>query len=330
MKKVFQSAEQAIHVWTQQTQTEGKSANIFFEKEAIYSYGCHYPLGLIVTNKKGEKAAIINNAGYSSTTAKHIGYARNAVNHYTCFLVSNTEAMGAIVGGQRYNQPERIISGLSEAIERCITCYNYRLRNDKIKRKPATLESWKSETLSKCNSYIILLDFFRLKMTPKARNALKVMTGKSAIEARESAQKAANIEAKKHEKARIKKEKENEALIKLAIPAWIEGIEHIDSEKRLYNTKELIRHQPVTYMRIKGENIETSHGAMFPVTHAVKAWPLINKIKESGTAWEKNGHTIHLGEFQIDRIETDGTIKAGCHTVAWNEIERIAIQLKLI
>jgi hypothetical protein len=79
-----------------------------------------------------------------------------------------------------------------------------------------------------------------------------------------------------------------------------------------------------TMLRIDGDEVVTSRGARFPVSHAKRALAFIRKVREFGQAYVRNGHTIHLGPYAIDRIESDGTVKAGCHVVSWEEIERIA------
>jgi hypothetical protein len=76
-------------------------------------------------------------------------------------------------------------------------------------------------------------------------------------------------------------------------------------------------------LRFDGDEVVTSRGARFPVTHAKRALAFIRRVRESGQAYVRNGHTIHLGPYAIDRIEPDGTVKAGCHVVSWEEIERI-------
>jgi hypothetical protein len=76
-------------------------------------------------------------------------------------------------------------------------------------------------------------------------------------------------------------------------------------------------------LRIDGDEVVTSRGARFPVSHAKRALAFVRKIRESQKAYVRNGHTIHLGPYALDRIEPDGTVKAGCHVVSWEEIERI-------
>jgi hypothetical protein len=83
-------------------------------------------------------------------------------------------------------------------------------------------------------------------------------------------------------------------------------------------------------LRIAGDELQTSRGARFPVSHAKRALAFVRKVRESGQAYVRNGHTIHLGPYALDRIEPDGTVKAGCHVVSWEEIQRLAPTLDSI
>jgi hypothetical protein len=51
-------------------------SSVFIESGIVYSYGYHYPLLFKVADH-----TFINTAGYSATTARHIYWARQAVNH---------------------------------------------------------------------------------------------------------------------------------------------------------------------------------------------------------------------------------------------------------
>jgi hypothetical protein len=83
-----------------------------------------------------------------------------------------------------------------------------------------------------------------------------------------------------------------------------------------------------THLRIVGSEVETSRGVVFPVSHARLGLALVKRVMRSGVSWQKNGHTCHLGHYQIDRITVDGTVYAGCHVVPFESIERIASQLE--
>lgn len=69
MKTVFTNSE-IFHVFNEQKQETGRASNrnIFFEKNKIYSYGYHYLLGEFID----ENTILINDKGFSNTTAKHI------------------------------------------------------------------------------------------------------------------------------------------------------------------------------------------------------------------------------------------------------------------
>lgn len=57
------------HLWANEKQESANGSNFYFEGESIYSYGRHFEAGRIVRNKRGEKAYLINDGYYSSTTS---------------------------------------------------------------------------------------------------------------------------------------------------------------------------------------------------------------------------------------------------------------------
>ena len=77
-------------------------------------------------------------------------------------------------------------------------------------------------------------------------------------------------------------------------------------------------------LRVKGDELQTTRGARVPFAHAVKAFRVIKRLHDKGQAYQRNGHTIHLGQFALDSLDTEGNVTAGCHTVQWEEIARVA------
>ena len=59
------------HLWANESQESANGSNFYFEGQSIYSYGRHFEVGRIVRNKRGEKAYLINDRYYSSTTSRH-------------------------------------------------------------------------------------------------------------------------------------------------------------------------------------------------------------------------------------------------------------------
>jgi len=90
MKKVFSNSTDVIHIFAQRSQSEGRSSNVFFYGDKIYSYGYHYLLAEF-KKIKGETCIWINDEGYSSTTSKHIWEVDCATRQYKQYLASNVD-----------------------------------------------------------------------------------------------------------------------------------------------------------------------------------------------------------------------------------------------
>lgn len=73
--------------------------------------------------------------------------------------------------------------------------------------------------------------------------------------------------------------------------------------------------------------LETSQGANVPLVAAIRAFRFVKLVKERGTPWHANGQQLPVGNFRIDRIETTGNFRAGCHAIDWQEIEALATDL---
>lgn len=94
MKKVFSKSSDVMHLFANKHQNEACTAsrNVFFDEPTkIYSYGYHYLLGEFTENGQGESALIINDAGYSVTTRKHISELQAASRHLKQFYTSDTD-----------------------------------------------------------------------------------------------------------------------------------------------------------------------------------------------------------------------------------------------
>jgi hypothetical protein len=87
-------------------------------------------------------------------------------------------------------------------------------------------------------------------------------------------------------------------------------------------------HFEVTALRIKDDEIQTTRGARIPVDHAIKFWGLIKSWHEKGVSYVKDHHSIHLGNYSVNRFE-NGILTVGCHSIPYSEIESIAHQLQL-
>ncbi len=81
-----------------------------------------------------------------------------------------------------------------------------------------------------------------------------------------------------------------------------------------------------TLLRRIGDRLQTSRGVEVPFGQAVIAFRKATQCRASGTAWHRNGERLPVGHFQVDSIDESGNIKAGCHTLQWPEVLRLAVQ----
>jgi hypothetical protein len=79
MKKVFSSNSQLCKTWATQSQVQGRSGNMFFHNNKIYSYGYHYEAGVCLEGYNGENVFFVNENYYSRSTAKQTATIYNSI-----------------------------------------------------------------------------------------------------------------------------------------------------------------------------------------------------------------------------------------------------------
>jgi hypothetical protein len=99
---------------------------------------------------------------------------------------------------------------------------------------------------------------------------------------------------------------------------WLEGVGSASQYGWGYDAATLVRR--------KGDRLETSRGAEVPFKHAVAAYLKAQQCRELGTTWHRNGEKVAVGVYQLDAIDAEGNIRAGCHTIGFAEMQRLAIR----
>lgn len=82
----------------------------------------------------------------------------------------------------------------------------------------------------------------------------------------------------------------------------------------------------VTLVRRKGDSLETSLGAVVPWSHAIRVFRMVQACRLAREGYQRNGHTVRVGTFAIDRIAPDGTLVAGCHTIGFDAMLSLAVR----
>lgn len=311
MKTVFDN-RQCAHVWAQQSQERGRSnnGNVFFEGKTIYSYGYHFPMASFIDLN----TVLINSDSYSISTGKQQQYVRNAVGHKDLIFVSTAVLRAFLYDGTFNDQAQH------EAISACRYKVETQIEKATAKKaaryKAVNIENARYE-VNKCEELFIHFGIAVPSSLYKLIERVKSDNFDAIIQAETERRK--KEKAEKQERARIIEQRIREDIE----TNWINGLP-LQSGLSLHQCSKI-------YMRINGDEIETTRGARFPVAHGKKAFKIIYDCVLNKRNWQRNGKTIHLGHFQIDSIDGDnGTVTAGCHTVEFDVISNMARKLGLV
>ena len=286
MKKVFKNTSEVVHVFAQQTQSEGRnqSGSVYFKDNRIYSYGSHYLLGEFIN----KDTIIINDYGYSVTTSKHINELRNATIQYNVFFTSliDIKNVESVIEANlkclaKSRKGETYIDIINE-LEKGLTKWVKFCKENKIKK----------EHFYKYN-YIVNKSDYKYKKIVKIANSLLTPETIEKIKAK------GKKEAIK-QKAKDKKELKNK----------------IDK----FNTYEIDRFKigEFDYLRLSENKqfVETSQNIRIEKSEAKNLYFAIkNKIDIRGQK---------IGYYTINKIDNKA-LTVGCHKICIKSVEKVGL-----
>lgn len=276
--------DMVAHLWANESQDEARNAQGNF----YFSGATIYSHG-----SHFPIARIVRNKGRRAVLLTTRGYSNTTAKHISIVRSAcnhlQTFRVADVLGS---DHKARLASYKARFADRCKS-YTAARSN-----KPAILESLQS-LVNEANAYA---EFYGLKTRMSMPANLEAMEA----ECRELAQK----ERERKQRAQAKQEKEAQE----DREAWLAGTGS---------------YYPCSYgspirLRIVADNLETSRGAIVPLDHAKRAFKVVKACKDKGNSYQRNGHTVHLGHFALDSIDTNGNVTAGCHKIEWQEIERVA------
>lgn len=294
MKTVFSSHSEVAHIWASQSQYEGRASRVFFEDGVIYSYGRHFPVARFAP-EYGD-IVLFTNQGYSSSTGKHKTLIRSAIPSTHQVIYCDDPTLGELHNLDKWR-------AAVEWMRR-----DFAAKTHKISRGNLAVEIFKT-----CESAIVYCMALKIAAPEWTNESNDEMAARDYVyelaKAREIKKAAARAEYEK--KAGL------EAAERMAL--WLIG-ENVYSGGFQYLP---------TALRIKADSIQTSRGANIPVADALKLWPLLVRAKNSGKTLEAGLHSINLGAYRFNSF--DGTtLIVGCHSIGWDQLEKIAAQLNLL
>ena len=294
MRIVLKNHNEVAHFWANKVQTTGKSNNMFFNNDIIYSYGYHFPIAKHINNN----LILFTSKGYSVSTSKHLSITRLAIpNEKEVLIVPNIEI---------YN--DRSNKGLHiDNIKYFIN--EIKLNFGKSEKARKYKEMYLRNGLTNINNMKRYLELFKIKS--KLTNSLKKeinlfidMDNSKIIEIIKAEQKI-------KKKAEIERKKEQEKKFLELLPSWKNG--------EIYN----LPYRNKQYLRlIKNNNnakIETSLHVKISIETFKKYYSML-----------KNGKSLINEKIDYYRVtkQDNNLITIGCHKIPITEIEYIAKLLK--
>lgn len=301
MRRVVDTQE-VPHLWfhKRQDSAKNKGHNLYFTGDTIYSYGGHFPIARHIA----PGVVAFTRRSHSMTTAKHLSIVRRAIPRGVEVVYVWNIAGSAI--SQR-DSTESDIRGLLELASRA--------RQRKDEHLAAALKL--AEDFNRYAELTVTDQAFACRIDTEAVAGADLAALRKIVADREA---ALLVERRRQEAETTKR---------LAV-----GIE--DWRNHGQTQSWAIRNAPAALRLTKCEMgsavgtmhmVETSHGANIPVTDAKRLWPVIRRVMAGERDYEIG---MDLGGYRLTKIRRDGSIVVGCHSIAFSEIERIAVQLGLV
>jgi len=296
MKTVFTSAE-LPHVYFHQRAPHGRApSSMSFDGLIFKSYstaisGIHPSQGVV----------LMNNRRYSNTTNKHQSVLRRAIpGHLT-----------AIYGPSHHvNEPRSFAFELmQDASHAAQAAADTRRDHPRRKSQIATSEA---RCLHLLDAAKRVSDAFNLDMacTMEGIEAMREAAEKTRLE------REARMAAEQKRQEREARENLKKWLAGEDVPTW-----------SLPDGATYLRVVPAVFTIGREAIVQTSKGITIPLEVARESLAFVFAKRESG--WKRNGETFQIVGYQLDSVTSDGIV-AGCHRIAWKELERIQALLATV
>lgn len=343
------------HLWANEKKESARGSNFFFEDRSIYSYDYHFEVGRIVRNKCGEKAYLLNDKYYSSSTCKHQYCVRSVIptgskvfsvgynmsdDGSMAFITSQLELIKEVI--EKYKKVRTSLSyrdvwGVFRNLMDYIEFFNMGTPKSLLKKSANTWIGTKHELSYESNKikseyvhelkrvFEVLLNHQALETLGTTNVIVDEICGEGTwAEYVARCQRWEDSKAKKEALIFEKRRKEKEDRKK----KFEEQIEMWKSGKilELYLHYYLEDDQSNVWLRIKNGIIETSKNIKIGRAEAERLWKLI-KFFHNGSKFQHDmvlditGHKWKINSYKND------ILVAGCHRIAYSEMEGVARQL---
>lgn len=321
------------HKWAHaEPDASRRSGSMSFVGDTLYSYST--PIAKIYRNKRGV-LVLFSEHRYSVSTAEHIRLGEQAVSHLDRLRVPRYIIGSRGEGRYRYSVNEKqdhadnLMYFTAQAADA--------LKAAQRAQRTLGVEWRQREALNALRGFARYCEFFGIR---RKAPAFPTAEWGAAFERVRRIENPDPASLGKRERAKARKAQAEYARRRLVeidreigAPDYSGMAARTDWRLgRAFDTRGNIAaiRAPVM-LRVNGEEIETSQGARVPLAAAPMVWNLVQRaVKcEGWTRDERFASRYRIGDYPLDRIDADGTLHAGCHTIPYSELAAMARQLGL-
>ena len=252
MRHVYPNHE-IPHLWAHHSQDEARNStgSFYFQGPTIYSYGAHFPIARHITNEHGERAVLFTTAHHSVTTSGHCSAVAQAIPpNVPVFRVPHVLSSW----GDLPNHADNVESYVRRISELLGKAKRARINRHWHQREALGLR----EELQRYAAFFDLSDV----AVPESNELDALQSWITAHEAEERQRREGAARLAEEERRREQAEQ---------IQRFYDGDPH---------TSYIPGVSPM--LRVLGDEVQTSLGARFPISHARRGLAVINKVRESG------------------------------------------------
>ncbi len=296
------------HRWAQDSGASLKGYGMYSAGPCIYSWGDHFVIARWVTAKTGERVVLFNRNSYSSSTGKHQSFTRTALaSRIRVFYVPDLKA------GVDYSTPANAKPILTAYVENAAALY---LRAERARTNGPFFMEQAEKALTDAIAFAAAFGIrWKAPDLTKAAETAK----RQADKTRKATAKAAKEAA---ERGRVLREAQRVQDAE-AFGLWSRGARNVRCPQS-YRADEQGNAHLRRFTMDDTDELQTSQGAAVPWEHAVKAFRFIRLCVERGEGFKANGRTVRVGHYQVDSIDAQGNMVAGCHRFAWADMKALA------
>lgn len=331
------------HKWAHaEPDASRRSGSLSFVGDTLYSYST--PIAKIYRNKRGV-LVLFSEHRYSVSTAGHISLGEQAVSHLDSLRVPRYIIGSRGEGRYRYSVNEKQDHATNLAHLASVAADH--LKAAQRAQRTFGVEWRQREALDALRGFARYCAFFGIRRKAPAFPTAEWDAAFARVRRIENPDPASKDA---RERAKARKAQAEYARRRLVEIDWEIGAPDYSgmaerSDWRLFGAFSRGYCDPTgpVMLRVNGEEIETSMGARVPLAAAPMVWSLVERARKQGGFERENwraGFTdstgsvrnyvrpvIRIGDYPLDRIDADGTLHAGCHTIPYSELAAMARQL---